>query len=188
MAVSRRNIIAFAPMAAMAVVIAGCNRTHSTTPPGIPSQQVNQADLDFITNAYNVIHFDMELCTMAQTRARDPRVKAMADKILANATAFRAKVKPIADAKGIIPPDVLRNDLRIRLGHARRTEGVDFDRVFLADEIATHQEAIERAEDEDQVAGADPQLKQFAAEGLDLLKTNLGQLIALQKKIGMSME
>jgi predicted outer membrane protein len=184
MNVSRRRSFAFVSLAVAGLALAGCQRTESMAKPG---STANQADLDFITNAYDVIHFDTELCQTAEQQATDPKVKAMAARILQEAEIFRAKVKPIADAEGIQPPQVLRNDLRIRLGHARLQTGTSFDQTFLADEIATHEEALQRAEMMMSEPGGNPQLQAYAKEGIQLLQGNMGQLVSLQKKVGMAM-
>jgi predicted outer membrane protein len=181
---SRRRSFAFVSLAVAGLALAGCQRTESMAKPG---STANQADLDFITNAYDVIHFDTELCQTAEQQSTDPKVKAMAARILQEAEIFRAKVKPIADAEGIQPPQVLRNDLRIRLGHARLQTGNSFDQTFLADEIATHEEALQRAEMMMSEPGGNPQLQAYAKEGVQLLQGNMGQLVSLQKKVGMAM-
>ena len=184
MTLTRRSTVFLLPIAAAALGLAGCSRTTSVANPG---STANAADLDFITNAYDVIHFDTELCQTAEGQATDPRVKAMAARILQEAETFRAKVRPIAEAQGISPPQVLRNDLRIRLGHARLQNGTGFDQTFIADEIATHQEALQRAQMMSNDQGASPQLKGYAQQGIQLLRDNLVALSTLQKQVGMSM-
>ncbi len=184
MNLTRRHTFFMLPLAAAGLGLAGCQRTEAVAKPG---STANAADLDFITNAYDVIHFDTELCTTAETQATNPKVKAMASRILQEAETFRAKVKPIAEAEGITPPAVLRNDLRIRLGHARLQNGTGFDQTFIADEIATHQEALQRAQMMMTDTAVSPQLKAFAQEGTTLLHDNLVALAGLQKQVGMSM-
>jgi predicted outer membrane protein len=179
MNLTRRAALSMAPLGA-ALVLAGCQRTAATATAG---SGVSQDNLDFISNAYNIITFDEETCRVAQTQARDPRVKALAQQLLDQATAFREKVKPIADSLGIMPPSVLRSDLRVRLAHQRLQHGLDFDQTFLEDEIASHTDALNSQEMMMTMQGGDPRLVEFSKQGTALLKANLEKLRSLQKSL-----
>jgi predicted outer membrane protein len=183
MIATRRNVLALVPLAAAGLGLAACARSVATAKPGATA---TPADVAFITNAYDVIHFDNEVCMIADAHATNPKVKALAARILQETESFRIKIGPIAQADGIQPPQALRNDLRVRLVHARLQNGVDFDQTFLADEIASHQEALQLSEMMMNDASGDPRLQAFAREGQDLLKQSLRVLTALQKQVGMS--
>jgi predicted outer membrane protein len=126
--VTRRTVLALAMPAAL-FALAGC-RTAATFAPG---GDMNEADLEFITQAYNIITFDREVCSLAQTYAQTPEVKEIAAKLLKDTNAFAAKLDPIMKARGIEPPTQLRTDLRVRLYHIRLNYGLDFDRSFIED-------------------------------------------------------
>ena len=133
MDIARRAALALAAGA----LLAGCESTHSTS-----TGDMNANDLDFVTNAFNIIAFDREECTLAQSQARSPEVRALAAQFLKEANDFDARLSPIATSAGVKPPTVLRNDLRIRAGHLRLNQGYDFDRAFVEDQIVSHQDAI----------------------------------------------
>lgn len=185
MHVSRRSSLATLSLVFAGAALAACQRTTSKpieTGPAAPP--VNPVDLDFVTNAWGVIHFDQDLCQQAAVRAHSPRVKALAAKILAYANGFDEKLKVIAASKGISPPKQLRSDLAVRLTQAEQLDGIYFDKMFVADEIATHEEALARAEGMSAEATADPQIKAFLAKAHDDLKTNLELLEKLQAHVG----
>src|SRR5271165_6341111 len=126
--VIHRIMLALAMPAALFALAA-----FATTATSAPGGDMNQADLDFITQAYNIIIFDREECSLAQTYAHTPEVKEIAAKLLNDANALAAKLDPIMEARGISPPTQLRTDLRIRLYHIRLNHGLDFDRSFITD-------------------------------------------------------
>jgi len=173
---SRRAALAFVLPAVAA--IAGCQTQASTASSG---GDMNDADLDFVANAQNIISFDREECMLAQTQAQTPAVRALAVKLLADANAFDARLQPILQETGIKPPSVLRSDLRVRLGRMRLDRGLDFDRTFINDQIQTHEEIVSRQE----MSGAtmNPKIKQLAKAGAEILQRNLAELRALQRRM-----
>lgn len=161
-----------------ASVLAACQTTATSSS---SRGDMNPSDLDFVTNAQNIIEFDREECTAAETQARSPEVRALAAKLLADANAFDAKLQPILLEAGITPPRQLRSDLRIRLTHMRLQQGLDFDRSFLDDQIATYQEIINRQEAMSGTPGMNPRIIALANEGAEILRRNLGELRSLQR-------
>ena len=161
--------------------LAGCQTSQATS--ASSSGSMSRADLDFITSASDIIRFDRDECTVAQTQARSPRVRELATKLLAEANEFDARLQPIAAAAGIKPPNVLPSTLRIRAARLRLGQGVDFDRSFLADQIVSHQDALNLQETEAAVAASNPQLVELSNQGKDLVRANLQTLEALQRQI-----
>lgn len=158
------------------LALAGC---LVETPSATTQTGANREDVDFVTNAYQLIMFDREEGALAGTEAMDPLVRALAAKMVAEANQLAEKLGPLAAAEGISPPDILRYSLRIRLAHMRIQNGLDFDRTFVDDQIASHQEAISMHE---RMAGSggSPALRQLAQEVSPTVRGNLRQLQALQ--------
>jgi len=144
----------------------------------------NPAEVQFTTNAFQIIQFDQKEGALAQTQARDPRVKALAQQLTSEANEFAARLRPVASAAGIQPPTELRNDLRIRLGHMQLQQGLDFDRTYLADQIASHEEEI-MMQDTMRGASVSPQFATLAQQGQVLVQRNLDTLRALQAQMGV---
>jgi len=141
---------------------------------------INSEDVDFVTNAYQLIMFDREECALAQHEANDPKVRALAAKMLDEANRFAAQLDPLAAAQGIRPPDILRYSLRVRLGHMRIQHGLDFDLTFVEDQIASHQEALSMHEMMVS-SGGSLQLRQLAERARAVVIENLHALRALQQ-------
>src|SRR5271165_5397538 len=108
--VARRVVLALAMPAAL-LAVAGCRQTATSAPGG----DMNSADLEFVTEAYNIINFDREEGSLAPTYAQTPAVKEIAAHLLNDANAFAAKLDPIMRGRGINPPIELRTDLKVRL-------------------------------------------------------------------------
>ena len=165
------------PAAAM-LLLAACQ----TPVARVTTSATNTAEIQFTTNAFQIIQFDQKEGALAQTQARDPRVKALAQKLTSEANEFAAKLGPVASAAGIQPPTELRNDLRIRLGHMQLQQGLDFDRTYLADQIASHDEEV-MMQDSMRNATVSPQFSALAQEGQALVRRNLDTLRALQAQM-----
>jgi putative membrane protein len=163
---------------AAALLLAACGQNARST-----SNGANPAEVRFTTNAYQIIEFDRQEGALAQTEAKNPQVKALAQQLTAQADAFAARLAPSAADAGITPPRVLRNDLRVRLGHMRLQQGLDFDRAYVADQIASHEEVL-RMENGMTNEGVSPQYRTLMTQGNALLQTNLDRLRALQAQIG----
>jgi predicted outer membrane protein len=179
--VTRRATLALA-MPATLLALAGCQTPTATSAPG---GNMNPADLEFVTQAYNLILFDREEGSLAPTYAMTPAVKELAAKLVHDANAFAARLDPILKAQGITPPGELRTDLRVRLFHIRDNRGLDFDRSFVEDQIASHQEILDRYDMMMSAPARNPQLVALSREGIGEVRENLAALRGLQKQIIM---
>jgi predicted outer membrane protein len=81
------------------------------------------------------------------------------------------------------PPTELRTDLRVRLLHIRLNRELDFDRSFIDDQIASHQEVLKRQELLMRTPGQNPQLLALAKEGTEEIRRNVATLRAIQKQL-----
>jgi hypothetical protein len=61
--------------------------------------------------------------------------------------------------------------------------GLGFDRSFIDDQIASHQELLDRQEMLQGTPGHDPQLVALAQEGTDKLRQDLAALRAIQREL-----
>lgn len=166
-------------IAAALLLLAACQNQNAKS----TSADANPADVRFTTNAYQIIEFDRQEGALAQTQAKNPAVKAIAQQLTNQANDFAARLSPTATAASITPPSILREDLRVRLGQMRVQQGFDFDRTYLADQIASHEELLrmEGGMNRDEVS---PQFTTLMKQGISLVQTNLEKLRALQSKMG----
>ena len=165
---------------AAAVLLASCASPTAQSVNGA----ANPHDLDFITNAYQIILFDRQEGQLAQTEAKDPEVRALAAQLLDEANRFAAELAPAAAELGIKPPTDLRYNLRVRLTHMRLQHGLGFDEGYIDDQIASHEETLS-AQEAMPNSGASPSIVGLAMRGTDLVRANLQKLKAVQRRMMM---
>ncbi len=166
--------------AGMLLLLAACQGPIATP---TATSTTNSAEVNFVTNAFQIIEFDRQEGKLAQTQARDPRVKVLAQQLTDEANQFAAKLAPVAADAGIKPPTELRNDLRVRLGHMTLQQGLDFDRTYVADQIASHEEEV-MMQDLMSTAGVRPAFAALMIQGQDIVRRNLDTLRGLQARMG----
>lgn len=177
--VTRRTVLALA-MPIVLLAVAGCEAATATSGPG---GDMNPADLEFVTQAYNIITFDREEGSLAPIYAQSPAVRKIAAELLNNANAFATQLDPIVKARGINLPTDLRTDLRVRLLHIRLDRGLYFDHSFIDDQIASHQEVLDRREMFVGTPGQNPQLLALAKEGMEEVRQSLAELRVIQRQL-----
>ena len=175
--VTRRTVLALTMPAAL-LTLAGCKSTTATS-----VGDMNPADLDFVTNGYNLVQFDIQEGELAQTYAKSRAVKDFATTLVADAHLAQEKFDPVIKAAGITLPSELRSDLRIRLFHIRQDSGLDFDRSFVDDQIAAHVEFLDRYNMMEDTPGQNSQLVALAAQARPYFVKNLAALRAIQKQL-----
>ncbi len=178
--VTKLSILALVAAAALA----GCANTNATVPLG---SNVSPNDVAFVSNLYNVVDFDQDIIGPALARNPDPRVASLAKDFLAQGNALEARVKPIAEQEGIQPPVgerfTQRADLHTRIASEMQNSRVDFDQEFLTDEIFSHEQALQSAQEMANSPGGNPQLKAISATATEVLATNLARLRKLQGEL-----
>jgi putative membrane protein len=159
------------------LLLTGCE-----TPVAQPVDGANPYDVEFITNVEQIIMFDRAEGELAQTQAQSAEIRDFALDLVRQANEIDARVKPVAQQLGIRLPDVLRYDLRVRLGHMRYQHGLDFDQTYVDDQVASHVEAVRMAEAMP-ASGASAPMKAIAAESSAIIKRNTDHLLALQRRM-----
>ena len=172
------------PLLGAAAALAGCQTTQASA--SSPTGDMSGSDLEFVTNAFDIIAFDRDECTIAQTSAKSPEVRALAAKLLSEANQFDADLRPVAAESGIKPPTVLPSRLRIRAARLRLGQGPDFDRSFLADQIASHQDILNFQYVVLSSTTSNPKLAELSRRGDGLVRANLAQLQVLQSRLSRS--
>jgi putative membrane protein len=164
---------------AAVLLLTACQSPTATSTVGASS-----VDVEFVTNAYQLITFDRQEGELARTEAMDPQVRALSAKIVDDANRFAAKLAAIAATEGIQQPDVLDYGRRVRLSPMRLQHGLDFDEAYINDQIASHQEALSMHEIMTSSEG-NPQLRALAEQARPLVRENLAQLQTIQRKMMM---
>lgn len=151
--------------------LAGC----ATTAQAPQSSNVSQQDLDFITSAYQLIHFDLDACTFVQKSALEPQVMPVVNKICADAAEYAPKIRTQAAQAGVKLPSTLPTTLKAKLVSLNYHPQPNLSVAFLRAEINSHESALAVFQDEAR-NGVNPTFKSTAMQTLPLVQQNLTML------------
>lgn len=174
------NTMSRLSVAAALLVLAACQNQNAKP----TSSGANPAEVRFTTDAYQIIEFDRQEGALARTQAQTPAVKAISEQLTNQANEFATRLAPTAAAASIKPPSILRQDLRVRLGHMRLQQGLDFDRTYVADQIASHEELL-RMQGGMNTGAVSPSFATLMRDGTSLVQANLDKLRVLQGQMAV---
>lgn len=124
--------------------------------------------------------FEIAAAKLAQANGAAAAVKAFATKMIAAHTDSTAKIKKAAAAASpaITPDPTLTADQNAKLADLGKLKGADFDRAYIAGQVAAHDEAL--ALMKDYAANGDtPSLKAAAGEITPVVQDHLVTVRAL---------
>ncbi|MBS0479066.1 MAG: DUF4142 domain-containing protein [Proteobacteria bacterium] len=127
--------------------------------------------------------FEIASARLAQTNADAAAVKSFAAKMIAAHTDSTAKIKKAAAAASpaITPDPALTADQQSQLDELGKLKGADFDRAYIAGQVAAHDQALALVRlyaDKGEV----PSLKAAAAEIAPVVQDHVVMLRALSMK------
>lgn len=183
--------------AAAALVLAGCQRNETAESPG-QSEPVNAAQdamsaavgaassatlgqtvEGFATNAAISDMYEIEAGKLAQEKGQSQAVKDFGAMMVKDHTASSTEMKPLATAAGQTPPAEMDERRKGLVDNLRAASGADFDRTYISQQIAAHEEALNLlngfAQD-----GGDAGLKAFAAKAAPVVQKHLEQVRGME--------
>lgn len=151
--------------------VAACSSNSppmSAAPAAPPS--LATADQTFINAAATSDANEIQQSQLADSKARNPRIKQYAAKMIADHTKTSQQLTTLAQSKGATvtptPPDPA---IQAKLD---ADKGAAFDRDYMRDQVNGHMTAVQAFQDE--IAnGQDPDLKAFAQQGLPIIQQHL---------------
>jgi putative membrane protein len=129
----------------------------------------SSADADFLNGVAQDALGQYAIGTLAQNKAQDPRVKALAKTVTANATSANETLKKLASTHGIAPAS--KPTIRASYQYSTLTEksGSSFDQAF-ADQIGIDASIAADTYADYAAHGSNPDLRTFAKEQAAILK------------------
>lgn len=131
-----------------------------------------KADADFAVAAANGGMLEVELGTLAKTKASTPQVKEFANMMVMDHSKANKELTALAGVKIITLPAILSNDKQKDHDDMAKLSGAEFDKSYIDYMVKDHKEDIEEFKKEAQ-DGKDPELKAFAAKTLPILQHHL---------------
>jgi len=154
-------------------------KTNSGTLLGKSSLEVDtkalaKSESDFYSEAAVSNITELTASRMAATRAKDPKVRAFASKLVAEHQKMGVELRKIAAQKKLVVPAALDTQRQATLNVLSKYNNEEFDKAYIQQMMHDHQEAVafyERQEKE----STDAATKAFVASALPSLRTHTEQ-------------
>lgn len=169
--------------------VTGMAQSGTTTAPAptqsTMAQELDGDDKDFLENAAQSGHAEIEGSKLAQSKAMSAEVKAFAEQMIADHTRVSEELTALAKSKGYTPPTEPSVVQRTKL-KALSAMDDGFDESY-ADQIgvSAHEDAIELFKEAAEDA-EDPDIKAFAAKTVPELEKHLKMARDLKSKVDKS--
>ncbi len=146
---------------------------------------VDHADRKFLTDAAAGGMYEVEAGKLAADKGTDPDVKAFGQKMVDDHGKANDKIKQIAGDKGVKLPTELGTLDKHSIEKLQKTNGADFDRLYISEMVKDHKKDINDFQHESKAA-KDNDVKTFASDTLPTLQDHLKMAEAAATKIGAS--
>ncbi|HEY6894875.1 MAG TPA: DUF4142 domain-containing protein [Rhodanobacteraceae bacterium] len=127
------------------------------------------ADAAFLQRAAQANAAEIKTSQAAQTRASDPTVKALADRMVDEHTANEHALEALAKKRSVAVSADPDPDGVIRIGSLQKLEGTEFDRAYVKTMMDGHAAAIALFEEASRATG-DAEIRQFVDATLPVLR------------------
>ena len=133
------------------------------------AQSPSISDADFTTKASVGNTFEIEESKLAIERATDQRIKNFAQKMIADHNDAERKLEAAAGKSGTQAIMMLDKPHQAMLDNLKTFNGTDFDKIYVADQVAAHAETVALVADYKQ-NGHNADLKSWANDALLVVK------------------
>ncbi|WP_233582851.1 DUF4142 domain-containing protein [Candidimonas sp. SYP-B2681] len=147
------------------------------------AQKVSGDDKDFLEDAAQSGHAEIEGSKLALRKTANPDIKAFAEQMIADHTKVGDELTALAKQKGYTPPTEPSLVQATKIKAISVMDGDSFDKSY-ANQIgvSVHEDAVELFQETANEA-KDPDIKAFAAKHLPALQQHLELARALKQKV-----
>ena len=139
---------------------------------GAWAQSPPLSNADFVMHASVGNTFEIEESKLALDRATDPRIKAFAKKMISDHTTAEKNLQEAAGKDKLKTEPMLDKAHQAMVDNLKSFTGTDFDKIYMADQIASHVETMALVSDY-KVNGKEAALKGWADKTLPVVKEHL---------------
>ena len=139
-------------------------------------------DADFAVEAANGGMMEVQLGTLALTKATSPDVKSFAQMMVDDHTKANNELKSLAQQKNITLPSTLDNEHQRKFDNLNEKTGTDFDKEYMDLMVKDHKEDVRKFEDEGE-DGKDADLKSWASGKVATLRHHLEEAQRIQDAV-----
>jgi putative membrane protein len=153
--------------------------------PGMPALHVpNDSDRLFVQQAGIGGMSEVENGRLASKQSSADDVRAFAQRMIDDHSKGNRQLADLASSDHLRVPGELDLDHRVAADDLRKRSGDDFDRTYLGQQVAAHQETLHLLEWQ-LAAGQDDALKDFAKENIPVVLEHLRMALSLQQQIAL---
>jgi putative membrane protein len=149
--------------------------------PAISKESLSQQDKTFIKNAAEGGMAEVELSKIAE-KSQNPQVKQFAERMVRDHTAANTELTGIVTGLGIDMPNRLDTEHQRIRDQLAGMHGTAFDQQYMHVMVDDHDQAVKLFREED-AAGRDPELKQFAQKTLPIIEQHQKMAIDLSHRL-----
>lgn len=139
-------------------------------------------DAEFAVEAADGGLMEVQLGTLAVTKASSPEVKQFAQMMVDDHTKANNELKALAQQKNITLPTTLGNENQRKVENLREKTGAEFDKEYMDLMVKDHKDDIDEFEDQAQ-RGNDPELKSWASSKVAALRQHLQEAERVQELV-----
>jgi putative membrane protein len=154
---------------AAALALAPKAFAQDTAITGTTQPAMTPGDLEFVLKATAGGMAEINLGQIAQGRAGSERVRAFAQRMMADHGKANDALAELATARGTAPPNEPPADVRSVAQAMESYEGEDFDQVYVIEQVGAHAVAVALFRHAAEHAAA-PELRAFASEHLPVIE------------------
>jgi|SRR5581483_11153367 len=151
----------------------------STVPSGF-AQSANSADKTFVKEAAEGSNAEIELGKMAQQKGSADDVRQFGQRMVTDHTQLNQQMQPVAQALGVTPPAGTSASDKAEAAKLKALSGDSFDKAYIQAMVKDHQKDLNKFQTEAKTA-SDPELRQAAAQGADVIRQHLEMAERLAK-------
>ena len=139
-------------------------------------------DAEFAVEAADAGLMEVQLGTLALTKASSPEVKSFAQMMVDDHTKANNELKALAQQKNISLPTVIGNERQRKVENLSEKTGTEFDKEYMDLMVSEHKEAIDEFEDQAE-KGKESEVKSWASSKVATLRQHLQEAERIQESV-----
>ena len=149
--------------------------------------QDNQQEQDkkFVSAASEGGLAEVEFGKLATEKAKNPQVKAFAEKMVHDHTMLNNKMKPVAEEMGVTPAEHMNVGDDAEYAKLKLLTGEEFDKSYMSEMVKDHAADLQAFQHEEEVA-ANPQLKKTVTAGEKVIAQHKRLADNLAEQMGLN--
>lgn len=165
-----------------AAMLVGCSNSNMKASNGVESNNLTAQDNNFLRYMSEANMLEIQEATAAKDTSNNPAIKTFAQKMISDHTMAQNELSQLASSKGAQLPTQLEPAQMEMVSNLQNKTGTDFDKQYVSDQIAAHQQAITMDKHET-TEGNDQDVKDMAMQLLPKLQMHLQLAEQLQNNM-----